>query len=106
MRNRRLISYAAPGSVPEWPKGTVCKTVAKASLVRTQPGPPLAEAVTAPNPALPGVHRGDELVDHPAQLPGQHRIVASPEDTGQLLVVPALVGGLGVEAVPDRRPVL
>ena len=28
-----------PGSVPEWPKGAVCKTAAKATLVRIQPGP-------------------------------------------------------------------
>ena len=30
-----------PGSVPEWPKGAVCKTAARATLVRIQPGPPL-----------------------------------------------------------------
>jgi hypothetical protein len=28
------------GSVPEWLKGTVCKIVAEATLVRIQPGPP------------------------------------------------------------------
>ena len=28
------------GSVPEWPKGGVCKTPAQATLVRIQPGPP------------------------------------------------------------------
>src|SRR5215510_9486465 len=34
-----LVLYDAPGSVPEWPKGAVCKTAAKATLVRIQPGP-------------------------------------------------------------------
>src|SRR5947207_7245923 len=28
-----------PGSVPEWPKGAVCKTAAKATMVRIHPGP-------------------------------------------------------------------
>ena len=42
-----------PGSVPEWPKGTVCKTVAKATLVRIQPGPPLVSEIR--RPGGPGV---------------------------------------------------
>jgi hypothetical protein len=42
------------GGVPEWPKGAVCKTAAKATLVRIQPGPPLVRPACGP----PG-RRGD-----------------------------------------------
>src|SRR5689334_17770412 len=34
------VRNATRGSVPEWPKGAVCKTAARATLVRIQPGPP------------------------------------------------------------------
>src|SRR5260370_23417827 len=44
-----------PGSVPEWPKGTVCKTVAQASLVRTQPGPPGPQLQIGPSTDHPEI---------------------------------------------------
>ena len=37
--NWRPDTVRGPGSVPEWPKGAVCKTAAQATLVRIQPGP-------------------------------------------------------------------
>ena len=47
-----------PGSVPEWPKGAVCKTAAKATLVRIQPGPRLDSATAGSGPPLPMVDTG------------------------------------------------
>ena len=44
VRGEKAAANVAPGSVPEWPKGTGCKPVAQATLVRIQPGPPYASA--------------------------------------------------------------
>ncbi len=44
-----------------------------------------------------------ELVDDTAQLPGQHRIVAGPQDPGHIRVVTTLRVDVGVEPTPHRR---
>ena len=38
-RRDRPDTVRRPGSVPEWPKGAVCKTAGRPTLVRIQPGP-------------------------------------------------------------------
>src|SRR5262249_52462102 len=69
---RGCYSTSPPGSVPEWPKGAVCKTAAQATLVRIQPGPlPASEVPLEPNAQMVEYWNGPEgvhWIDHEARF--------------------------------------
>ena len=64
-----------PGSVPEWPKGAVCKTAAKATLVRIQPGPHTCDRRGCLRPALGRVGSRRDAISGAgaARIPGHRR---------------------------------